>query len=361
MNVPGPGPSQSWQPVATWLATSALGIVATAAGIVGLADADLDRAAINFSNGVPAAFGLILGGFLLGVIAPASRRAQRILAFLGVLSFGVGVFWLVFVAVRAKSESDRPRVASSLVATPMGQRVQGTVSGAGMEANQHILVRIIGVSSAPTLAPNRIGRGRTDEGAVDRQLVYSSRTGAMADGTTTVRLDVPIAAGLYERLDVEGVVSDDDGDVETGSETASCDQETSDIGCETLMVPPVFRRPRLSARWRLPAQTPPVLAVVARMGNLSADDRVLLSVLRVKEGKLAGRIYGASWAPDTAGMVEEQLELPVEPLNRPICVVLRTLRGAPISASESKERFGPCRARSQGMAVQLGTPPPWSR
>jgi len=353
----GSGPASAWQPVSTWLAASALGVVGTAASIVGLADADFDRAAINFANGVPLAFLAIIVGVLLGLAAPASTRWQKRFAGAGLVFFGFGVFGLVYLAVAAKSASDRPRVQATLMATPSGQRLQGTVEGTALETNQHMVVRIVGISTDDKLSGDRIGHPREGEKPSERQPVYSSRTGAASDGTSKLKLDVPIAAGLYERLDVVAEVSDDEpADAKRGRATSVCDQEQSKIGCESIMVPPVMRRPRLSARWKLPAGKPPVLSVIAGMGDLSSDDRVLLSVRRVHGNELGGRVYGASWAPDAGGLVQENLEIPVAPRGRPVCVVLRSLRGGSKFVSEARQRFGPCRARSQGMAVYLGPP-----
>lgn len=265
------------------------------------------------------------------------------------------------MASHAKSASDRPRITASLKTTAEGLRVSGSVSATALETNQHVFVRIVGISTDDRLAAEHVGHPRKGEVALDRQPVYSSRTGASSDGTASVTLDVPIGAGLYERLDVEAQLSDDEKNDETRPETAlateSCDRETSNIGCESLMVPPTARRPRLAAHWKLPAGRPPVLAVTARMADLSADDRVLLSVRRLRDNRLSGRVYGASWAPGGNGAVEEQVDVPAATRGQRVCVVMRSTRGGTRAASEASERVGPCQPRSRGMAVQLGPPP----
>jgi uncharacterized protein YegP (UPF0339 family) len=356
--VPEQPPAQQASPVggvSTWLA-GGLAVVGSAVGIVGLADTDIDRAVVNHPVVITVAFVLILAGVLSGVASPLFH-GHRGAALVGVLMFGIGLFILVLIAAQAKSASDRPRVSASLNKTASGLNVVGTVDAAGLETDQHVFVRVVGISTDDKLADAHVGHPRAGEKPLDRQPVYSSRTGASSDGTAQVKMNVPVGAGLYERLDVEAVVSDDRKKPITGEQTDSCDQETSNIGCESLMVPPTARRPRLAAQWRLPAAKPPILTVKARMDDLSSDDRVLLSVRRVRAKQLGGRVYGAAWAPDATGAVQEAIAIPVAARGKPVCIVMRSLRGSSRFASESRERFGPCRPRSRGMAVQVGPPP----
>jgi hypothetical protein len=110
---------------------------------------------------------------------------------------------------------------------------------------------------------------------------------------------------------------------------------------------------RLRATWK-PGTG--IIDVAARMTELSADDRVLLSVRR-REGKtFRRRLYGASWAPDALGVVDESLQIEADPRGGSVCVIMRLLRGTYARGSESLLRRGPCTARSRGTAVFLGTP-----
>jgi uncharacterized protein YegP (UPF0339 family) len=381
----------NWQQPATWLA-GGLGLVGSAIGVIGLADADLDRAVVNHELGMTVAFIAVLVGVVLGVIASlVPRDAKPWAAGIGVAIFATGVGGLVWITADYKSASDRPRISAQFKNGEDGLRVLGKVHASGLESDQHVFLRIVGVSTDDHLAEFYVGHPRREKGddapvrpekgEESRQALYSSRTGASSDGTAEMDFDIPVGAGLYERLDVEAAVSQDtpaegdepdvhaglpavvdaDGErqIVSGRPTKACDRDVEhDMGCQSLMVPPTLRRPRLSAQWKQPVGAQPVLEVIARMGDLSVDDRVLLSVRRVRGRKPGGRIYAAAWAPDARGVVEEKIDVPIGSRTRQVCVIMRSLRAASAPVVEGDQQFGPCPPpRSRGMAVQLTAPP----
>jgi hypothetical protein len=140
------------------------------------------------------------------------------------------------------------------------------------------------------------------------------------------------------------------------TEGKRCDRTKQKFSCMSLIVPPAVRRPQLAAYWKLPLSRPPVLKVSARMTGLSADDRLLLSVRRVREHTLGGRIYAASWAPSPIGAVSEEIELSVAPSRHPVCVLLRTREAGLNAGPEKDQGFGPCRPRSRGVSVYTRAP-----
>jgi uncharacterized protein YegP (UPF0339 family) len=382
---------KNWEQPATWLAAG-LGIVGSAIGIIGLADADLDRAVINHASGMFVGFLAVFVGVVLGVFAALLPRSYKpwVVGF-GIALFAFGVARLVWISANFKSASDRPRISAQFKNGEDGLRVVGKVHASGLESDQHVFVRIVGVSTDDHLAEFYVGHPRREagdkppvrpeKGEESRQALYSSRTGASSDGTAEMDFDIPVGAGLYERLDVEAAVSQDtpaegdepdvdaglpavvdaDGErqIVSGRPTKACDRDVEhDMGCQSLMIPPTLRRPRLSAQWKQPVGAQPVLEIVARMGDLSVDDRVLLSVRRVSDRKRGGRIYAAAWAPDARGVVEEKVAVPVGPRTRQVCVIMRSLRAASAPIVEGDQQFGPCAPpRSRGMAVQLVAPP----
>jgi hypothetical protein len=372
----------------------ALTLVATALAAIGLGEGDIDRAVINNPKRTLIAFGLVVAAVTLGsaMSLTTRRRSQGVCAVVGLLALGVGLVVLAEAAVSGRKAKDRPRVEARIERSVDGARVKGKVTAEGLTADEHVLVRVIGISTRNRLAEAHIGHRRDKEaialcpaeeqpastearadagsqvGAAAqkgadierrcwRQLIYSSRTGAMADGKIEVALDAPLATGLYERVDVEALlVKRDEGKVKNLKEPR-CDKNGNDVGCLTLMVPPGARRPELDARWKLPTSSPPVLAVTARMGDLTIDDRVVLSVRRRASKDGFSRIYGASWAPSAAGEVNQTIEIPVATRGRAICVIMRTIEASVEPSQESAARYGPCSARSRGMSVQLYGPP----
>lgn len=384
-------------------------LVAGALAVIGLGEGDVDRAVVNEPKKVQAAFALIVAAVCLGSLMSLFKRA-RPTGFFGVgglLALGLGLYLLATAAIDGRLAKDRPRVSAHLERTPTGLRVKGSVAAEGLTAKEHVLIRVIGISTRNKLAEAHIGHrrgrervaqcaladrldgedpphaapryttasrsGRPEARECWRQLAYSSRTGAGADGKASIQLDTPLATGVYERIDVEAQLQENEPPVTDsgaatldadqaregirGLRTARCDKNDGNFACVTLMVPPASRRPELDVRWKLPASTPPVLAITARMGDLSIDDRVQLSIRRVRGGRARGRIYGASWAPSAAGEVNQELEVPIAPKRQKLCVIMRTLRASVLPYPEGPERYGPCGMRSQGMAVQLYGPP----
>jgi hypothetical protein len=377
----------------------------------------------------------------LGVMTALVRSRLRAPAgMLGVLAFGLGLGVLAGAGILGRVAKDRPRIDARVERTDQGLRVKGTVKAAGLKSDEHVVVRVVGMSTRNRLAEAHVGHrrgnepvagceardlrfdrdadGRTEGAPVRcwRRLAYGSPTGASADGTVEIPVDAPLATGLYERVDVEAHLQEDEvtkarakttttsttgtGPViasadstpqgaDGGSTTATtearvrvedseattdpeprCDRTHGDFACVSLMLPPSVRRPELAAHWKLPATDPPQLVVTARMGDLSVDDRVLLSVWRMRRTprgvRRGGRVYGASWAPGATGQVSQTLTIPVDARGRPMCVVMRTLRASVVAHAEAVEAYGPRsfrdednrpRGRSQGMSVQLVAPP----
>lgn len=395
--------------VATFL-VGAFTLVAGALAVIGLGEGDVDRAVVNEPTQSSVAFLLIVAAVCFGSLMSLTRKAfsRGTVGFVGLAALGLGLYLLATAAIDGRLAKDRPRVSAHIERTPTGLRVTGTIAAEGLTAKQHVLVRVIGISTRNRLAEAHVGHrrgqervaqcalvdrldgedppaeaqrftsasrsGRSETRECWRQLAYSSRTGAGSDGKIAIDLDAPIATGVYERVDVEAQLQDNmapatasgaatlDADEAAedlaGLRTARCDKNGGNFACVTLMIAPSSRRPELDVRWKLPASNPPVLAVTARMGDLSIDDRVLLSVIRMRGEERGGRIYGASWAPNALGEVDQKLEVPVAPKRQKLCVVLRTLRGSVLEHPEAPERSGPCKPpRSRGQSVQLYGPP----
>ena len=249
------------------------------------------------------------------------RRAQGTVAVLGLGALAIGLGLLAGAAVDGRSSKDRPRISVHLERGTDGMRVKGTVLAEGLRADEHVLVRVIGISTRMVLAEGHLGPRRGDEAFVAcaedepeggftnapqkastcwRQLGYSSRTGAQTDGKVEIDppIDTPLAAGYYERIDVEAQLREhDDGRIEVLREPR-CDKSDGKFGCVTLMVSPSPPRPELDARWELPATSPPVLA--GDDGDDRPDRRRPRRALRPAAALPSGRwarIYGAAWTP----------------------------------------------------------------
>jgi hypothetical protein len=376
-------------------------LVASALAVIGLGEGDVDRAVINTPALTVLAFVAIVVAVCLGsaMSLPKKARGRGACGLLGLVALGAGLVALAWAAVDGRVAKDRPRIDAHIERMSDGMHVKGKVTAEGLKARDHVLVRIIGISTRDRLAEAHVGHQRGDEATAAcpdedardqptasaeaatgggtasgkkstdsssasaaalkrcwRQLAYSSRTGATSDGKIDVNIDTPLATGLYERIDIEALLEPDDT-TNRDLKEPRCDKNSGDFGCVTLMIAPGARRPELDARWALPPSSPPVLAVTARMDNLTVDDRVLLSVRRALGRKRWSRIYGASWAPNAAGEVSQKLRIPVAARRRPVCVIMRTLKASVEPRKEVPEAYGPCTPRSQGMAVQLYRPP----
>jgi hypothetical protein len=373
-------------PVVAFLG-GAVALVASALAMIGLGEGDVDRAVVNAGTPIKFGFGAIVAAVCLGaaISLARNRNPRTMLAVGGLVALGVGLSVIATAAIAGRSAKDRPRIAAHLERTAEGLRVKGTITAAGLKATDHVRVRIIGTSTHNRLAEAHIGHPRGDEaiapcpldpgedvegvaanaaGGVPefkescwRQLTYSARIGASPDGTVDVDLDTPLATGLYERVDIETLLVSDSRDEDEDLKQPRCDKNLERFGCVSLMIPPAARRPELDARWELPATSPPVLTVTAAMGDLTVDDRVVLSVRRVLPGGRWSRIYGASWAPDAAGEVSERISLPIAARGRPVCVIMRTLEASVEPRGERADGYGPCNRRSRGMSVELHGPP----
>ncbi len=372
----GEAPVETAKTVAAFLA-GAFTLVASALAVLSLSDGDVERAVVNYPGVTVTAFVAIVAAVCLGSAMSLldKRRAQGTVAVLGLGSLAVGLGLLAGAAVNGRSSKDRPRISVHLERGPEGLRVKGTVLAEGLRADEHVLVRVVGISTRLVLAEGHVGPRRGDEAFVAcaddepdaefanaaqkaptcwRQLGYTSRTGAQTDGKVEIAIDTPLAAGYYERVDVEAqLIQHDDGKIKDLREPR-CDKTDGKFGCVTLMVAPSPPRPELDARWKLPATSPPVLSVTTAMTGLTADDRVVLSVRRLLPNRRWARVYGASWTPNAAGELKQELTLPVATRGRPICVIARAV---PAGVKLDPAR-GQCGRRANGStSVQLYGPP----
>ena len=374
----GGAPVETAKTVAAFL-VGAFALVAGALAVLGLSDKDVQRAVVNHPKLTVAAFVAVVIAVCMGSSMSLldKRRAQGAVAMLGLVALAIGLGLLAGAAVDGRSAKDRPRIAVHLERGPEGLRVKGTVLAEGLRADEHVLVRVIGISTRTVLAEGHIGPRRGDEAFVAcvenepadgytnaaqkpttcwRQLSYSSRTGAQTDGKVEIEIDTPLAAGYYERIDVEAQLRErDKGRVEDLREPR-CDKGDGKFGCVTLMVSPTSARPELDARWELPATAPPVLSVTTAMTGLTVDDRVVLSVRRILPSGRWARIYGTAWTPNAAGELTQKLKLPVATRGRVICVIARAVPAG--VKLDSTRASGQCPRRSAGMtSIQLYGPP----
>lgn len=337
-------PDTSDTTLALWLVGAGTFLTATL-GLIGATDADVDRLRVNH----PLLFNLAIFGVVLavltGVLWPVwrgrcSRRLKRVLT-LAVLIVGGSTVGIAWAATNDLSAKARPRITAKLERAGERTRLVGTVTATGLQTKEHILVRIAG------LKPRRKANG--DE---DRVPIYNGRTGPNVEGNVEVTLDSFVPTGVYERLDVEAVLESED-DVSSAEPAPACDVAKRTFGCVSLATPFESRRPRIHASWKAGAR---LIDIRARMTGLAADDRVVLTVRRKRGKEWGRRLYAASWAPDSLGVVEESLQLEADPSGGSICVIMRALRGTHARGSEERLRRGPCKVRSRGTAVFLGTP-----
>ena len=288
--------------VAVFLA-GAFTLVATALAVIGLGEGDIDRAVVNERWWSLLGFGAIVIAVGLGSLMSLAPtvRLRGLCGAAGVVVLGIGLVTLATAAVDGRIAKDRPRIEAHIERLSDGMHVKGTVTAAGLTAQEHVLLRIIGISSRDRLAEAHIGHQRGHEATASclpddtpkpqapspvdtsgaaapggsgsndssktreaapkscwRQLLYSSRTGAASDGKINLDIDTPLAVGLYERVDIEALLLQPDAGKSQLTEPR-CDKNAGGFGCVTLMIPPGARRPELDAHWEMPPSSPPVL------------------------------------------------------------------------------------------------------
>ena len=160
---------------------------------------------------------------------------------------------LVVAKVKATGAQDRPTVAATLQRGTSSLKVRITVEGLASKQYVHVLVQGLNASTAlsgnsATFAHDSSARKR---GYYFTQNVYASRVGPNAHGDVNLTFEVPVATGIYDKLDVLGEILDA-GDREI--QVFQCDSRTPRITCLELEMPtpaaaiddaPVLKRQRL--------------------------------------------------------------------------------------------------------------------
>jgi hypothetical protein len=199
-------------PVAAWLIGGVAFLTAVLTAI-GADAANVDRVRVNYAGWFTAAILAVILAILLGVLYPVikSDRRRKWAVLGGVVLLGAAIVGITYMTTTSLSAKSRPRMIAKLERADSGDNVTGSVTAAGLKSSEHIAVRVIGISTRENPSELHVGHARGGETPADRQVLYSSRTGPDSGGATTVEFAVPVGSGLYERLDVEAELIEEDG------------------------------------------------------------------------------------------------------------------------------------------------------
>ena len=285
-------------------ALPALGALLTALAITG----DLvGRMARNHPSATFAAFGCAALAVFLGAVAAFGLRessdAERRVLFLGLVVLGAGLVMTVYAAVRTWGDRPQP----SITITPKrGTLVTVTVHASGLQARDHLVVRVEQLSQAGTPG----------------QELYGASLGPDASGDVAESVDVPLPAGDFDDVGARAWV---------GDEPKDCYRDESSTGCVHVHVSRIQERPQLAVDWETFVRAPRIL-IKLKAHNL--PQRPSRSMTLRAYGLVAGqppRVL-AEWslAPDADGSFDRRLSVVVGHAFSDVCIVASTTTREPV-------------------------------
>jgi len=285
-------------------ALPALGALLTALAITG----DLvGRMARNHPSATFAAFGCAALAVFLGAVAAFGLRessdAERRVLYLGLVVLGAGLVMTVYAAVRTWGDRPQP----SITITPKrGTLVTVTVHASGLQARDHLVVRVEQLSQAGTPG----------------QELYGASLGPDASGDVAETVDVPLPAGDFDDVGARAWV---------GDEPKDCYRDESSTGCVHVHVSRIQERPQLAVDWETFVRAPRIL-IKLKAHNL--PQRPSRSMTLRAYGLVAGqppRVL-AEWslAPDADGSFDRRLSVVVGHAFSDVCIVASTTTREPV-------------------------------
>ena len=285
-------------------ALPALGALLTALAITG----DLvGRMARNHPSATFAAFGCAALAVFLGAVAAFGLRessdAERRVLYLGLVVLGAGLVMTVYAAVRTWGDRPQP----SITITPKrGTLVTVTVHASGLQARDHLVVRVEQLSQAGTPG----------------QELYGASLGPDASGDVAESVDVPLPAGDFDDVGARAWV---------GDEPKDCYRDESSTGCVHVHVSRIQERPQLAVDWETFVRAPRIL-IKLKAHNL--PQRPSRSMTLRAYGLVAGqppRVL-AEWslAPDADGSFDRRLSVVVGHAFSDVCIVASTTTREPV-------------------------------
>ena len=285
-------------------ALPALGALLTALAITG----DLvGRMARNHPSATFAAFGCAALAVFLGAVAAFGLRessdAERRVLYLGLVVLGAALVMTVYAAVRTWGDRPQP----SITITPKrGTLVTVTVHASGLQARDHLVVRVEQLSQAGTPG----------------QELYGASLGPDASGDVAESVDVPLPAGDFDDVGARAWV---------GDEPKDCYRDESSTGCVRVHVSRIQERPQLAVDWETFVRAPRIL-IKLKAHNL--PQRPSRSMTLRAYGLVAGqppRVL-AEWslAPDADGSFDRRLSVVVGHAFSDVCIVASTTTREPV-------------------------------
>jgi len=285
-------------------ALPALGALLTALAITG----DLvGRMARNHPSATFAAFGCAALAVFLGAVAAFGLRessdAERRVLYLGLVVLGAALVMTVYAAVRTWGDRPQP----SITITPKrGTLVTVTVHASGLQARDHLVVRVEQLSQAGTPG----------------QELYGASLGPDASGDVAETVDVPLPAGDFDDVGARAWV---------GDEPKDCYRDETSTGCVRVHVSRIQERPQLAVDWETFVRAPRIL-IKLKAHNL--PQRPSRSMTLRAYGLVAGqppRVL-AEWslAPDADGSFDRRLSVVVGHAFSDVCIVASTTTREPV-------------------------------
>jgi hypothetical protein len=327
--------------VGKWLAGSFV-LVTSVVTLLGIATDSVGRILLNHPWWLFTALVLLVLAIVLGAMTPLvehERRRRKVLYVVGAaVALVCGLALLDVAASKSAADNQRPKISMAVSGGQTPTSAKGTVTATGLTTKEHLLLEVWGLSSGDELASGVPHSGHPADGdpPPDRasgefsQLLFASRTGPDPSGKVDLPFELPIGAGLYQRLDVHARVES----VKGADEFTPCNGQSARLACETVWLPPAGQRPHLAASW---AASGRVTAAVSANG-IAADDQIALAVHPLRHGRLRSALYVGRFAAEKDGSVSEKVDAAVPKSITKVCVVakLRSAHGVPLKARRTR-------------------------
>ncbi len=271
--------------------------------------------------------GLILAIALALMSYLLDNWVKDLMRWLGLVLFFVALLSLVLIATIQPIAPERATVRAA-VTQGSGLTLEASAKASGLRSGQDVVVEVYGLVLT--------GRDEDGQAVYTPELFYKSRTGPDRGGNVDLGFQVPIPSGRYNTLGIAASVDEDPGPCDF-SVIRGLAEELEQKGCVLLRLPPLARRPDVSATLSDVSGTRMLSAEVNGQG-LRAEEHVVVRVLGFswKPDRVI-TLYRASLGPNDDGTVTGKLEVPLPRHLATVCVEATARVAIPPATNETPD------------------------
>lgn len=260
-----------------------------------------------------------LRALALFLVGKSPETLQKRLLLLGSTAFALGLFLLTDAAAKTPADDEKPAITATFKTADGPLTLHGTVRAGGLRSSSVIHVIATG-----------LWRDERSGDLTMKRRLYESRSGPDSTGVVNVTLDVPLTSGFDH---VAIVAAPQDAVDEAHQCTTEVEAKRLE-GCFLVRTPNVPDRPQVAASWDTEKSNPVVKVAVASEGLLrSASVAVVVVAERPKSPN--PEIYSAVLAPNAAGVLQQDLTVPVPAGVQSVCVAAMAVdTGGPADSDE---------------------------